>query len=67
MEVAFVISEEVTVSKALSKVAELLEGHTASFSQYFYGCLFHELLAFQITGRRPVAKVPAILCLYDFK
>ncbi|ONK73077.1 uncharacterized protein A4U43_C04F26920 [Asparagus officinalis] len=56
LEVAFVISEEETVSKALSKVVELLEGHTALFSQYYYGCLFHELLAFQISGRRPPAQ-----------
>lgn len=53
LEVAFVISEEHNISKALSKVVELLDGHAALFSQYYYGCLFHELLAFQIAGRRP--------------
>lgn len=53
LEVAFVISEDETISKALSKVVELLEGHTALCSQYYYGCLFHELLAFQIAGRHP--------------
>ncbi|KAG0501772.1 hypothetical protein HPP92_001844 [Vanilla planifolia] len=41
------------VSEALSKVVELLEGHTALISQYYYGCLFHELLAFQIADRHP--------------
>jgi len=58
LEVAFVISEEETVSQALRKVVELLEGQTALFSQYYYGRLFHELLAFQITGRRHPAQVP---------
>ncbi|KAG0497339.1 hypothetical protein HPP92_002030 [Vanilla planifolia] len=53
LEVAFVISEDNHVSEALSKVVELLEGHTALISQYYYGCLFHELLAFQIADRHP--------------
>ncbi|XP_008808958.2 methionine S-methyltransferase [Phoenix dactylifera] len=56
LEVAFVISEEETIFKALSKTVELLEGHTASFSQYYYGCLFHELLAFHIADRHPAAE-----------
>lgn len=56
LEVAFVISEDETISKALSKIVELLEGHTALFSQFYYGCLFHELLAFQISDRRPPAQ-----------
>ncbi|XP_010252300.1 PREDICTED: methionine S-methyltransferase [Nelumbo nucifera] len=51
LEVAFVISEEETIFKALSKSVELLEGGTALFSQYYYGCLFHELLAFQLADR----------------
>ncbi|KAL5993198.1 hypothetical protein ACLOJK_014121 [Asimina triloba] len=51
LEVAFVISEEENLFNALSKTVELLEGHTAFFSQYFYGCLFHELLAFQLADR----------------
>ncbi|GAA0168693.1 methyltransferase [Lithospermum erythrorhizon] len=54
LEVAFVISEEETVSKALSKTVELLQGNTALISQYYYGCLFHELLAFQLSDRHPV-------------
>ncbi|XP_058089956.1 methionine S-methyltransferase [Magnolia sinica] len=53
LEVAFVISEEESVFNALSKTVELLEGHTALFSQYYYGCLFHELLAFQLADRHP--------------
>jgi len=57
LEVAFVISEDDSISNALSKIVELLEGNTALFSQYYYGCLFHELLAFQISGRHPPAKV----------
>nr|CAD1824517.1 unnamed protein product [Ananas comosus var. bracteatus] len=54
LEVAFVISEDVTIYEALSKTVELLEGHTALFSQHYYGCLFHELLAFQIADRHPL-------------
>ncbi|KAL6964507.1 mitochondrial metal transporter [Sarracenia purpurea var. burkii] len=51
LEVAFVISEEETIFKALSKTVELLEGNTAVISQYYYGCLFHDLLAFQLADR----------------
>lgn len=53
LEVAFVIAEEESILKALSKTVELLEGHTALFSQYYYGCLFHELLDFQLADRHP--------------
>ncbi|OAY83437.1 Methionine S-methyltransferase [Ananas comosus] len=56
LEVAFIISEDVTIYEALSKTVELLEGHTALFSQHYYGCLFHELLAFQIADRHPLAE-----------
>ncbi|XP_038709067.1 methionine S-methyltransferase [Tripterygium wilfordii] len=51
LEVAFVISEEEAIFKALSKTVEVLEGNTALISQYYYGCLFHELLAFQLADR----------------
>ncbi|XP_022984778.1 methionine S-methyltransferase-like [Cucurbita maxima] len=51
LEVAFVISEEEAIFKALSKTVELLEGNTAPINQYYYGCLFHELLAFQLADR----------------
>ncbi|PSS21677.1 Methionine S-methyltransferase [Actinidia chinensis var. chinensis] len=51
LEVAFMISEEETIFKALSKTVELLEGNTAPISQYYYGCLFHDLLAFQLADR----------------
>ncbi|XP_022724767.1 methionine S-methyltransferase isoform X2 [Durio zibethinus] len=53
LEVAFVISEEEAILKALSKTVEVLEGNTSLISQYYYGCIFHELLAFQLTDRRP--------------
>nr|GMD40760.1 methionine S-methyltransferase [Ipomoea batatas] len=53
LEVAFVISEEEKMYKALSKVVELLQGSTSLISQYYYGCLFHELLAFQLADRHP--------------
>ncbi|KAL0384670.1 UNVERIFIED_CONTAM: Methionine S-methyltransferase [Sesamum radiatum] len=53
LEVAFVISEEEEMFKALCKTVELLQGSTAIISQYYYGCLFHELLAFQLADRRP--------------
>ncbi|KAL7257968.1 hypothetical protein ACSBR1_004151 [Camellia fascicularis] len=55
LEVAFVISEEESIFKALSKTVELLEGNTALTSQYYYGCLFHDLLAFQLADRHPAA------------
>ncbi|KAF7801260.1 methionine S-methyltransferase [Senna tora] len=56
LEVAFVISEEESLFNALSKTVELLEGNTALISQYYYGCIFHELLAFQLADRRPPAQ-----------
>lgn len=57
MEVAFVISEEQSIFKVLSKTVELLEGNTAAISQNYYGCLFHELLAFQLADRRRHSEV----------
>lgn len=56
LEVAFVISEEETVTTALAKTVELLQGNTALISQYYYGCLFHELLSFQLADRHPTAE-----------
>nr|GEW23428.1 methionine S-methyltransferase [Tanacetum cinerariifolium] len=56
LEVAFVISEEQTICKALAKSVELLQGDTALISQYYYGCLFHELLSFQLPDRHPPAE-----------
>ncbi|PIN24059.1 Methionine S-methyltransferase [Handroanthus impetiginosus] len=53
LEVAFVISEEEEMFKALCKTVELLQGNTSIISQYYYGCLFHELLAFQLADRHP--------------
>jgi methionine S-methyltransferase len=60
MEVAFIISEEEAIFKALSKTVEVLQGITAPMSQYYYGCLFHELLAFQLADRRLPAEVSVI-------
>ncbi|XP_047942464.1 methionine S-methyltransferase-like isoform X1 [Salvia hispanica] len=51
LEVAFVISEEEAMFKALCKTVELLHGNSSVISQYYYGCLFHELLAFQLADR----------------
>ncbi|XP_076937153.1 methionine S-methyltransferase [Bidens hawaiensis] len=56
LEVAFVISEEQTVFDVLTRSVELLQGNTALISQYYYGCLFHELLSFQLPDRRQPAE-----------
>ncbi|XP_057447645.1 methionine S-methyltransferase [Lotus japonicus] len=56
LEVAFVISEDTSLFNALTKTVELLEGNTALISQYYYGCIFHELLAFQLAGRHTHAE-----------
>ncbi|CAM8941473.1 unnamed protein product [Rhodiola kirilowii] len=56
LEVAFVISEDKNILNALSKTVELLEGNTALISQYYYGCLLRELLAFQLADRHPPAE-----------
>ncbi|MFS8002594.1 Methionine S-methyltransferase [Helianthus anomalus] len=56
LEVAFLISEEQTTFNALSRSVEILQGNTALISQYYYGCLFHELLSFQLPDRRPPAE-----------
>lgn len=56
LEVAFIISESEEVLTALAKTMELLQSRTALFSQYYYGCLFHELLTFQLPDRHQTAK-----------
>lgn len=56
LEVAFVITEEEAIFKALSKTVEVLQGNTAPISQNYYGCIFHELLAFQLADRHPAAE-----------
>lgn len=66
LEVAFVVSEEETIFKALSKTMELLQGNTAPISQYYYGCLFNELLAFQLPDRHPTAEVSVLLKLLRY-
>ena len=50
LEVAFVIPESEEALTALAKTMEL-QSRTALFSQYYYGCLFHELLTFQLPDR----------------
>lgn len=55
LEVAFVISEDENIFQALSRTVELLEGNTSLIGQNYYGCLFHELLSFQLADRRPPA------------
>lgn len=57
LEVGFVISEEAEMFKALCKTVELLQGNTSIISQYYYGCLFHELLSFQLVDRHPPLQV----------
>ena len=55
LEVAFVIPESEEALTALAKTMEL-QSRTALFSQYYYGCLFHELLTFQLPDRHQTAK-----------
>ncbi|KAL1331890.1 methionine S-methyltransferase-like isoform X1 [Arachis hypogaea] len=56
LETAFVVTEEESLFSALSKTVELLEGNTSLINQYYYGCIFHELLAFQLSGRHAPAE-----------
>ncbi|KAK6915825.1 Aminotransferase, class I/classII [Dillenia turbinata] len=56
LEVAFIISEDDEIFRALSKTVELLEGNTSLISQNYYGCLLHELLSFQLADRHPLAE-----------
>jgi len=58
LEVAFVISEDEEIFQALSRTVELLEGNTALITQNYYGCLFNELLSFQLADRR----LPTMVC-----
>ncbi|CAM6128403.1 unnamed protein product [Calypogeia fissa] len=51
LEVAFVISENQRLLNALAKTSELTCGRTAISSQFYYGCLLHELLSFQLPDR----------------
>ncbi|KAH9287516.1 hypothetical protein KI387_031633, partial [Taxus chinensis] len=66
LEVAFVISESEEVFTSLAKTMELLQSSTPLFSQYYYGCLFHELLSFQLPDRHQTAKFcPLIFSVID--
>ncbi|XP_024361870.1 methionine S-methyltransferase isoform X2 [Physcomitrium patens] len=51
LEVAFVMSENRTLLNALAKAGDVTYGRTAISSQFYYGCLFHELLSFQLPER----------------
>ncbi|KAH9627146.1 hypothetical protein KSS87_018386 [Heliosperma pusillum] len=55
LEVAFMVSEDETIFQALARTVELLEGNTSLISQNYYGCLFNELLSFQLADRHPLA------------
>lgn len=58
------ISEDEAILKALSKTVEVLEGNTSLISQYYYGHLFHELLAFQLTDRHSHLEVGTLTLKY---
>ena len=66
LEVAFAISEDAAVCKALSQTIEILEGHTSVISQHYYGCLLHELLAFQIGDQHAQQEVSRIFLVQFF-
>jgi methionine S-methyltransferase len=57
LEVAFIISENEDVLYLMGKTGELLNGGTSVSSQFYYGCLFKELLSFQFPGRHPISQV----------
>lgn len=57
LEVAFVVSENKTFLDAFAKAGELTYGRTAVSSQFYYGCLLHELLSFQLPDRHVTAEV----------
>ncbi|KAF6150905.1 hypothetical protein GIB67_000071, partial [Kingdonia uniflora] len=39
--------------RAAQEILDLLEGNTVLYCQYYYGCLFHELLAFKLADHHP--------------
>lgn len=51
LEVAFVMSENETLLNMLAKTGDITYGRTGISSQFYYGCLFHELLSFQLPER----------------
>jgi methionine S-methyltransferase len=55
--VAFVISENQTLLNALAKAGDVTYGRTAISSQFYYGCLLHELLSFQLPERHTSEQV----------
>jgi methionine S-methyltransferase len=55
--VAFVISENQILLNALAKARDVIYGRTAISSQFYYGCLLHELLSFQLPERHTSKQV----------
>lgn len=51
LEVAFIISENQDVLDCMGKMGDILIGGTAIANQFYYGCIFQELVAFQLPGR----------------
>lgn len=60
LEVAFVVSENQDVLHLMGKMGELLNGGTAVSNQFYYGCLFQELLTFQLPGRHAMPQRPPL-------
>lgn len=52
LKIGFAVSEDERMYTALCKTMELLQGNTNIISQYYDGCLFHDLLAFQLANQR---------------
>lgn len=57
LEVAFIISENQTLLNTLAKAGDVTYGRTAISSQFYYGCLLHELLSFQLPERHITEQV----------
>jgi hypothetical protein len=57
LEVAFVMSENETLLNMLAKTGDITYGRTGISSQFYYGCLFHELLSFQLPERHTTEQV----------
>lgn len=60
LEIAFIISENQTVLNLMAKMGEILNGGTAITHQFYYGCLLHELLTFQLPGRHTMLQRPPV-------
>lgn len=60
LEVAFIVSENQTLLNTLAKAGDVTYGRTAISSQFYYGCLFHELLSFQLPERHTSEQVQCL-------